>query len=73
MNEKRIGQRTIALAHPPAVLSYANIGGKQEGRGPLRDWFDELCDSSFFGEKTWEKAESAMQKNVLKRALEQVR
>lgn len=71
MNEKRIGRRTVALSHPPAVLSYANIGGRQERRGPLSASFDELCDDSFFGEKTWEMAESAMQKRVVQRALEQ--
>ena len=56
MNDKRVGQRTIALAHPPSVLSYANIGGKFEKEGPLSKHFDELCEDSFFGEKTWEKA-----------------
>ena len=73
MNEKRIGQRTIALSHPPSVLSYANIGGKFEGQGPLAAYFDEWSEDSFFGEKTWEKAESAMQKKVLQRALDKVR
>ncbi|MCI8398393.1 MAG: stage V sporulation protein AD [Oscillibacter sp.] len=71
MNKKRIGQRTVALAHPPSVLSYANIGGKVEKEGPLSAYFDELDEDSFFGEKTWEKAESAMQKRVLARALAQ--
>ena len=70
MNEKRIGRRTVALAHPPAVAACANIGGRQEGQGPLSGYFDELSDDSFFGEKTWEKAESAMQKRVVQRALE---
>ena len=70
MNEKRVGRRTVALAHPPAVAACANIGGRQEGRGPLSGYFDELSDDSFFGEKTWEKAESAMQKRVVQRALE---
>ncbi len=73
MNEKRIGQRTVALAHPPSVLSFANIGGKFEAQGPLAGYFDELNEDSFFGEKTWEKAESAMQKKVVQRALEQAR
>lgn len=70
MNSKRIGSQTIVLAQPPSVLSYANIGGKLEGEGPLKDSFDEICEDSFFGEKTWEKAESIMQKRVLHRALE---
>ena len=73
MNNKRIGRRTVALEHPPSVISYANIGGKLEGEGPLREHFDELDQDSFFGEKTWEKAESAMQKRVLQRALDQIK
>ena len=73
MNDKRVGQRTIALAHPPSVISFSNIGGKFEGQGPLRTYFDETSQDSFFGEKTWEKAESAMQKKTLQRALDQAR
>ena len=73
MNQKRVGKRTIALEHPPSVISFANIGGKMEGEGPLREYFDELSEDSFFGEKTWEKAESIMQRKVLARALEQAR
>ena len=70
MNKKRVGKRTVALSHPPSILSYANIGGKFEGQGPLSAYFDEWSEDSFFGEKTWEKAESAMQKKVLQRALD---
>ena len=69
MNEKRIGKRTIALAHPPSVLSCAAVGGKQEGAGPLGSYFDYIDTDSFFGEKTWEKAESAMQKKALETAM----
>ena len=50
--------------------SYANIGGKFEGNGPLSEHFDQLCPDSFFGKDTWEQAESAMQQRVLERALE---
>ena len=73
MNEKRVGKRTVALSHPPSVISYANIGGNQESQGPLASYFDELSDDSFFGEKTWEKGESAMQKKVVQRALDQAK
>lgn len=71
MNSKRIGKQTVALQTPPSVLSFANIGGRMEGQGPLAKYFDELCDDSFLGEKTWEKAEATMQRRVLRRALEQ--
>ena len=69
MTNKRVGRQTVALSHPPSVLSFANIGGKFEGRGPLAASFDEISCDSFFGEKTWEKAEAAMQKRALRRAL----
>lgn len=52
------------------MVSYANIGGKFEGNGPLSEHFDQLCPDSFFGKDTWEQAESAMQQRVLERALE---
>ena len=62
--------RTISLPRPAYILSHAAVGGRQENRGPLAPWFDRLWDDSFFGEKTWEKAESAMQKEALTLALE---
>ena len=62
--------RVVTLSHPPAVVSFANIGGKLESQGPLRDRFDELCQDSFFGQKTWEQGEAQMQKQVLQRALD---
>ena len=70
MNLKRVGRRTVALSVPPSVRSCACIGGKFEGQGPLGSCFDELGEDSFFGEATWEKAESAMQKRALSRALD---
>ena len=73
MPTKRIGQRTVALSQPPSVLSFAAVGGKFEAAGPLGDRFDETCPDSFFGERTWEKAESAMQKRALQHALDKAR
>lgn len=64
-----MGRQTVALAAPPSVVSFANIGGKFEGNGPLADSFDELNEDSFFGQKTWEQGESVMQKRVLENAL----
>ena len=70
MKQKRLGRQTVALENPPAIIASANIGGKMEGQGPLGQWFDEWEEDSFFGQKTWEKAESAMQKRTLRRAVE---
>ena len=66
--QNRLGRQTVALARPSVILSHAAVGGRQEGDGPLRAYFDHLCEDSFFGEKTWEKAESAMQKTALSKA-----
>ena len=68
--QNRLGRQTLSLARPPVILSHAAVGGRQEGEGPLAHCFDCLSDDSFFGEKTWEKAESAMQKTALSKALE---
>ena len=36
------GAQTRRLRSAPAVLSFAAVGGRFEGEGPLRDYFDEL-------------------------------
>lgn len=70
METKRVGAQTVRLTMPPRVEFFANIGAKLEGQGPLADYFDEVSEDSFFGEKTWEKGEACMQKRVLARAME---
>ena len=67
---KRLGRQTVALDAGAVILSHAAVGGKMESEGPLSGCFDYLSDDSFFGEKSWEKAESAMQKTALTLALE---
>ena len=70
MKSKRIGAQTMCLSNPPSVLSFAAVGGRMEAKGPLAEYFDELSEDHFWGEKTWEKGESTMQKHALSRALE---
>ncbi len=70
MELKMTGAQTRRLPSCPAVLSFAAVGGRFEGQGPLREYFDELSEDHFFGEKTWEKGESVMQRHALSRALE---
>ena len=69
MTTKKIGKQTVALAQPPSIAGYANVVGKKEGEGPLRSSFDHIEQDDTFGEKSWEKAESAMQKMALASAL----
>ncbi len=57
---KRTGKQTLLLPSRPAILGYASVVGQKEGEGPLRACFDSISEDSYFGEQTWEKAESRM-------------
>ena len=69
MTTKKIGAQTAALANPPSFAGWANVAGKKEGEGPLADTFDYIDGDDTFGDSTWEKSESAMQKQALGLAL----
>ena len=65
MAAKKLGRQTMALEHPPVIAGHANVAGKKEGEGPLGCSFDAVCGDDTFGEATWERAESAMQRQAL--------
>lgn len=70
MDTKKIGQQTVRFAAPPSIAGYGNAVGKKEGQGPLASYFDYTGQDDSFLEKSWEKAETAMQKMALNYALE---
>ena len=55
---KKRGMQTVVFDTPPTISGFASVVGKKEGKGPLKDYFDFICEDDRFGEKTWEKAES---------------
>ena len=57
---KRIGKQTVSFSAPPVLRGWAAVAGKKEGEGPLRDCFDQIAEDPYFGELSWEKAESRM-------------
>ncbi len=67
---KKLSANTIDLLNRPTIVQSAAVGGKKEGEGPLGSYFDIINEDSLFGEDTWEKAESTMQKTVVNKALE---
>lgn len=69
MANKKLGSQTIALASPPTILAGASVAGTKEGQGPLARWFDEILTDDMYDEKSWEKAESKLQKTAIQRAL----
>ena len=63
------GKSTIILENTPSIISYAAVGGKKEGEGPCGKNFDMIINDAYFGESTWEKAESKLQKTAVNLAL----
>ncbi len=63
------GGQTVQLPSRPRLLAWASVVGKKEGEGPLAATFDVVGSEDSFGEKSWEKAETAMQKLALSTAL----
>ena len=66
---ERKGESTVVMSSRPTVLGYAAVVGKKEGEGPLGRGFDYVFEDTTMGEKSWEKAESALQKEAFTRAL----
>ena len=62
---KKIGKQSYSISQCVSIAGCACIGGKKEGEGPLGSKFDFIIDDGYFGEKTWEKAESKMQKEAV--------
>ncbi len=56
----KIGKQTIKLENTPQIFRTSNIVGKKEMDGPLSSYFDNYTEDEFFGEKTFEKAESKL-------------
>lgn len=57
---RRVGAQTQMLDQQPSILEGAAVVGSREGQGPLGRRFDYISQDAYFGESSWEKAESAM-------------
>lgn len=72
MNQ-RLGKQTVTFGEPPIILETAAIAGQKEGQGPLAADFDDILSDDQWGEKTWEKAESKLQRETAMLALNKAR
>ncbi len=61
---QKIGKQTIKFTNPPSILECASIVGPKEAEGPLAKYFDKTLEDEFWGEETWEKAESKIIKET---------
>jgi stage V sporulation protein AD len=66
---KKIGNGSYVLDNPVAIVNTACIVGPKEKAGPLNKFFDKCLDDEFWGEETWEKAESKLVKETANMAI----
>lgn len=66
---ERVGKRTLRLTGRPYLIAHAAAVGKKEGEGPLGDRFDYVATDDRMGQKSWELAESALQRNAINLAV----
>ena len=62
---QKIGKQTIKFDNPPTITQTASIVGPKETDGPLAKYFDQCLDDEFWGENSWEKAESKIIKETV--------
>ena len=62
---QKLGKQTIKFDRPPTILETACIVGPKESDGPLAKYFDKCLEDEFWGESTWEKAESKIIKETV--------
>ena len=62
--------KTLLFDKEIVIKDTAAVVGKKEGKGPLFDYFDMSLDDDYFGEDSWEKAESKLQHEAIKRAID---
>lgn len=69
---KKIATGTYRIESPVKFLEYCAVVGQKEKEGPLGKYFTNYSNDEYFGQETFEKAETQMQKeamdNVIKKS-----
>ena len=66
---RQAGKQSVWIDAPVYIRASASVVGKKEGEGPLGDFFDFVGSDDLFGTKTWEEAESSLQKEAVTTAI----
>ena len=64
------GKQSLQYEVKPWIISSASIVGKKEKEGPLGRYFEMHDEDEKFGGENWEEAESNLQKQAARRAVE---
>lgn len=65
----REGRFVLRLPSSPKIVASSAVVGKQEGEGPFAREFDYCYTDDYIGQATWEKAESELHMEAVKRAI----
>ena len=65
MNNQKCGKQSFVFQNKPTITHWASVAGKKESDGPLSAYFDVKGTDPYWGQKTWEQAESRMQELAL--------
>lgn len=68
--ESALGRQSIRFSEPVYIRASASVVGTKEGEGPLGSLFDLVGEDDMFGGSSWEEAESSLQKQALRLALQ---
>ena len=66
---KKIGSQSYILENKVNIAATASIVGPNEKQGPLHQYFDQCLEDEFWGEKSWESAESKIVKETVNMAI----
>ena len=67
--QQKLGKWSLRFTEAPFILESSSVVGTKEADGPLGGLFDIVGKDDRFGQNTWEKAESSMQRDALTMAL----
>jgi stage V sporulation protein AD len=70
LNQDTHKYQSFSPSFPIYITAGASIVGDKEGKGPLGNLFDFAAEDDYFGCKTWEEAESELQKRSITMAIE---
>jgi len=62
----------VKFENPPSIIGSYTIVGPKEGEGPLKDYFNMILDDDLWGLESWEKAETKIQEECIKMALDNI-
>ena len=62
---QKLGKQSLKFDKKISIIETASIVGPKESQGPLSQYFDKCLDDEFWGENSWEKAESKIIKETV--------